>query len=266
MACYCEAGSLETLTELSGISTQFINQLSRLFKHIEYFDRCTCDAGRNRIREKVRPTFVPQQIHDFLGRSCVSTGCTSKCLAQSWANDINFALKAKKLWRAASFFTKNTSGMAFIHKSERSISLWEFMDLIQRRNITIHWKDAISHDDSHAAVLRIFQHLFEHIHVQVLVAQSACFAKSYAVDDACVVEFVGDNGIIGCETGFKEASIWIEATRIQDGIINLMEFRNSALKLLVYVLGSADKAHWGHSIAMWLQARLSSLHNPWMAR
>ena len=77
----------------------------------------------------------------------------------------------------------------------------------------------------------------------MLVPQASRLAQADAINDACMVELVRNDGIIGRETRLKEASIAVESTWVQDGVVHLVEVGNFPLQGLVDVLSAADEAH-----------------------
>eukprot|EP00353_Schmidingerella_taraikaensis_P007867 CAMPEP_0185576918 /NCGR_PEP_ID=MMETSP0434-20130131/7735_1 /TAXON_ID=626734 ORGANISM="Favella taraikaensis, Strain Fe Narragansett Bay" /NCGR_SAMPLE_ID=MMETSP0434 /ASSEMBLY_ACC=CAM_ASM_000379 /LENGTH=257 /DNA_ID=CAMNT_0028194309 /DNA_START=292 /DNA_END=1065 /DNA_ORIENTATION=+ len=254
MACDRKACRFDALSELGCVRAQLVEQLRRLFEHVKHFDGGSCHRRCNGVREKVGTTLIPQYVHHFLIGGRVPAGSTSQRLAERRADHIDLALEAKEFRCAATSLTKDTRCVALVNESESSVSLGKFVDLVKGRDVTVHGKDAVSNDDSQAAVLRLLQHLLQHLHVHVLVAQASRLAKSDSVDDARVVELVRNNRIVWRQARFEEARIRVEPTRVEDGIVEFVEFCNSPLKLFVDVLCSADEAHGGHAIAMCLES------------
>ena len=71
------------------------------------------------------------------------------------------------------------------------------------------------------------------------------FAEAHPVDDARVVERVGNDGICCVEKRFKNPSICIESRGIQDRILCPVKCCNLGLKRLVDVLCATYKSHTG---------------------
>lgn len=59
--------------------------------------------------------------------------------------------------------------MALIYESKCSVALGQLMNLVERRDVSIHGEDTIGDNDSQAAILGLLEHLLEQLHVQVLV-------------------------------------------------------------------------------------------------
>ena len=80
--------------------------------------------------------------------------------------------------------------MALINKGEGTVALGELVDLIERSDVTIHRENTIGDNHSQATVLRILKLLFENLHVQVLVAESASLTESDAINDRGMIELI----------------------------------------------------------------------------
>ena len=84
--------------------------------------------------------------------------------------------------------------------------------------------------------------------IAIGVTQASGFAQPDAVDDAGVVERVGDDGVLFAEHGFEQATVGIQARGVQDGVLGAEELRQRRFELLVHGLRAADEAHRGHAI------------------
>ena len=75
-----------------------------------------------------------------------------------------------------------------------------------------------------------FELFFKVFHVCVGITITYCFAEPYAVDDGCVVERVGDDGILVREERFEYASVRIEACGVEDGVLRTEILRNGGFE------------------------------------
>ena len=125
----------------------------------------------------------------------------------------------------------------------------EIADLVQRRDAAVHREDAIGGDEPRAAILRV-PVLFELGEIAVGVAQAPRFAQPDAVDDAGVVERVGDDGVLLAEHRLEQAAVRVPAGRIEDGVFGAEEARQRGFELLVHRLRAADETHRGHAVAV----------------
>lgn len=98
----------------------------------------------------------------------------------------------------------------------------------------------------------------------MLVAQALGLAKPDAVDDAGVVQLVGDDGVVSSQASFEEAGVGVESTWIEDSIIHLMEVSNPALEILVDILCPANEADGRHAETMGVKGVLGCLDDAWV--
>ena len=70
---------------------------------------------------------------------------------------------------------------------------------------------------------RLLELLFQVGHVVVLVAEPLGLAEPDAVDDAGVVQFVRDDGVLGAEKRLEQAAVGVEARRVEDRVVHAEE-------------------------------------------
>ena len=87
-------------------------------------------------------------------------------------------------------------------------------------------------------------------HVGVLVAEARSLAEADAVDDRCVVERVGNDGVLLGEDRLEQAAVRIPTGNVEDRVFVAEELRDAILQVLVDVLRAADKAHRTHAVAV----------------
>ena len=138
------------------------------------------------------------------------------------------------------------------------LSLAQLADALQVGHDAVHGEYAVRRDqlDPRAGRLCLLQATLQIGHVVVLVAIAPGLAKPHAVNDAGMVERVGDDRILGAQQRLKQAAVGVEAGRIEDRVVHAQKLRNLALKLLVHALRAADEAHGGQSIAPYVVALL----------
>ena len=72
----------------------------------------------------------------------------------------------------------------------------------------------------------------EVVHIAVAVAEAGGFAEAWtSVDDAGVVELVGNDGVFGVEDGLEEASVGVETGAVEDGVFSAEEGADALLEL-----------------------------------
>src|SRR5690242_17388330 len=98
----------------------------------------------------------------------------------------------------------------------------------------------------------------------MLIPETLRLAKSNAVDDGGMVQFVADDGVLLVIQGFKYTPVGVECGHIQDGVFGAQEFGQLSFQLFVYILRAADKAHAAHAISSFIDVFFSRLNYPGM--
>lgn len=74
------------------------------------------------------------------------------------------------------------------------------------------------------------------LNIAMLIPMLLRAAQPDAVDDRRMVQFVGEDGVVGGQHRLENARIGVEARRIQDGVLATMECGNLVLKFLyIYI-------------------------------
>jgi len=71
-----------------------------------------------------------------------------------------------------------------------------------------------------------------------------------AVDDARVIEGVGNDGVALIEERFEQTAVRIETGGVEDRIVGAQKAAHALLKLPVHALRAADETHRGHAVAL----------------
>src|ERR1700722_8893730 len=98
-------------------------------------------------------------------------------------------------------------------------------------------------------MVRLFQPVFQFVHVAVGEAVAPRLAEPDAVDDGGVIEAVRDDGILLPEQRLEDAAIGVEAGGEQDGVVLAEIARDPLLEPAVQRLGAADETHRRHAEA-----------------
>ena len=91
---------------------------------------------------------------------------------------------------------------------------------------------------------------FEVGHVVVAVAVARRLAQADAIDDRCVVQRVGNDGVIFVEQRLEQAAVGVEGGGVQNRVLHAQKSRNRPLEFLVHGLGGADEAHRRQAVAV----------------
>ena len=95
------------------------------------------------------------------------------------------------------------------------------------------------------------------IEIVVLVAVALRLTQSYSVDDARVVERVGDDGVVLFEQRFEHAAVGIETRREQNGVVGAQELAEASLEGAVGCLGATDETHRRHPVTEFVDRGVS---------
>ena len=94
---------------------------------------------------------------------------------------------------------------------------------------------------------------FQVAEVGVDVTEAPGLTQTDTVDDAGVVQRVGDDGVLRAEQGFKQPAVGVEARGVENRVLRAEELAEGALQLLVDGLRAADEAHAGQAEAVAVQ-------------
>ena len=140
---------------------------------------------------------------------------------------------------------------------QRAILLCQVADVVQLGDVAIHGEDAVGRDHDMTRLGGGFlESGLQIVHVAVAVTESLRFRETDAVDDAGVVELVGDDRVLGVEQSLEQAAVGVEAGAVQDRVLGSEKLTDAFLKLLVDGLGAADEAHRGQPEAAGVERRV----------
>ena len=240
-----EAELLHLRAEIARIFMNLVAQRGGLGQHIDRLDRRGADGGGEGVGEEVRTAALAQQLDDLTPCGGVAAGGAAHGLAERAGQDVDPAHHAAVFRRAAAMLTHEADGVAVVDHDERVELVGQVADAPEVRNVAVHGKNAVRcNDDPLAARLARARELDAQVgHVAVFIAVAVRLAQPHAVDDARVVQLVGDDGVVRAEQRFKEAAVGVEAGGIEDGVLHADKIGDPALKRLVDLLCAADEAH-----------------------
>jgi hypothetical protein len=134
-----------------------------------------------------------------------------------------------------------------VHHDERAIALGKLHDGVEGRHIAIHGEHPVGRDQPMPGTLRLAQFRLEVGHVPIRVAHTGGLAQPYAVDDARMIELVGDDGVVRAEQRLEQTTVRVEAGAVQDRVFSSEKMRDTAFEFLVDFGGAADEAYRGHA-------------------
>ena len=148
-----------------------------------------------------------------------------------------------------------------VDHDERAVLLGQVADAGQRRDHAVHREHAVGHDELAPRAGGLDQARLELVEVAVGVAEALRLAEPDAVDDARVVEGVGDHRVLGPEQGLEQPAVGVEARAVEDRVLRAEKLGQPRLELLVQRLGAADEAHGRHAVAPAVERRVRGLHD-----
>src|SRR6516165_6477128 len=199
-------------------------------------------------KKRVWSRALPQPLDHLAPGGHESTTATTQGLAEGAGDDVDALRDAALLGSAAARRTHEAGGVRVIDHHQRVVAFGEVTDLAQLRDEPVHREHAVARDEPGARPGRLFEALLELRHVAVGVAVALRLAQADAVDDARVVEGIGDHGIALIEKRFEQPAVGIEARGIQDHILAAEVTRQARLQRLVNLLRATDEAHRGHAV------------------
>ena len=149
-----------------------------------------------------------------------------------------------------------TDGVRIVHHHQRAVLLGEVADRGQVGDIAVHGEHAVGGDQAETRAGGLGQLGIEVGHVVVQVAEPLGFAQADAVNDAGVVQLIGNDRVLRPEQRLEQAAVGVEAGGVKDGVFGAEELADLGLELLVDALGAADEADAGHAVAPLVNGRL----------
>ena len=109
--------------------------------------------------------------------------------------DIDTAVEIEFFSNSMASLADHARGVALVHHHEGIIFLGKLANLVHRGDIAVHAEYAVGDDDAEPLGLGLFKTALQIGHICISIAVAHGLAKSYAVDDGCVVESIGDYGV-----------------------------------------------------------------------
>lgn len=162
---------------------------------------------------------------------------------------------------ALAVFAHEADSMAVINHYKCAVFIREIADCGQVGNETVHGENAVGCNNFDSAILCCFKLSLKVFHVVVLIAESLCFAKANAVDDACMVQLIGNDRVFRTEKSLKQTAVCIEAGSVQNAVIHAEKICDFAFELLVDQLSAANETYGGETEAPLIIAFLCCCDN-----
>ncbi|MNX87941.1 hypothetical protein D3C86_1198950 [compost metagenome] len=169
--------------------------------------------------------------------------------------------------RAAALVPEDARRVGVIDHDDGLVLLGDLDDVRQRRDVPVHREDAVGDDQGAAVVaLDLVEHPAQVRHVLVLEDGDLGAAQAAAVDDARVVELVGDDHVLLAEHRRDRPRVGREARLEDQGGFGVLEGRDLGLELHVLAHGARDGADRARTCAELVDGLVGRLHEPGVGR
>ena len=159
--------------------------------------------GRERCRSRATISLAPAGV--------AAAGAAQR-LAERAGQDVHAAHDIVVFMRAAPGRAQEADRVGVVHHDQGVIAFGQVADGGQIGDEAVHREHAVGGDQPCARALRFLQLGFQIGHVAVVVAKALGFAQPDAVNDAGMVQFVGDDGVFGAEQRLEQTAVGVEAT------------------------------------------------------
>ena len=163
--------------------------------------------------------------------------------------NVHAALDCALLRRAAPVLADEADRVRVVHHHHRVILIRQVADPVEFGKIAVHREDAVGRDQTMPRRCGLLQFRLQIVHVAVAIAKALRLAEPDAVDDAGMIQLVGDDGVLRIQQRFEEPAVGVEAGAVEDGVFRAEKRAEPFFKLLVKGLRAANKAYAGQTVA-----------------
>lgn len=149
---------------------------------------------------------------------------------------------AAGLQRPSPMRAHHAGAMGIVHDQQAFILVGEPCQCRERRQISIHAKQAVCDDERPANSGPSFEEPFEVVDIRVMKDAEPCSAEAAAVDHACMAEPIGQDDVLRAGQAGKEAQVGEIAGPEAQGRLGVLPFCQGHFQVMVRWLGSGDQA------------------------
>ncbi len=171
-------------------------------------ERCQRGSDRGRRRRggvDEGPGRIEEELGDLAGRAHVGAVAAER-LAERSHHHVHLPGKARRGHRAPAAGTKGPGSVGLVHHQHAPVAARQLVEIRERRDIAVHREDAVG-DDQRGTRACAAQAPLEVLGVAVAVHEHLRPAEPAAVDDARVVELVGEDHLAGPAEGRDRARV-----------------------------------------------------------
>lgn len=212
--------------------------------------------------EEEGPRLLADVVHDgFLARDDAADH--AERLAERADLQVEHAVQAEMVHDAAAAAAQHALAVRIIHHRQHAVLLRDLAEPVERRDVAVHAEHAIGDEQAAAVVGQVLANLGLGIgHVAVLVDDDLRAAQPRAVDDAGVVEPVGEDDVLLADERADGRLVGDEAALQVERILHVLELGQPVFQLDVERLGARDAAHRGRADAPLLDGLDSRVLEP----
>ena len=173
------------------VAAQLLDHVRARLEHVESRERGADRRRRRRGRVDERPGGVDEQL-DQLGRGAGVGAVAAERLAERADDHVDLAGEPGGGDRPASAGPERAGAVRLVDHQQAVVAAGELDELAQRRDVAVHREDAVG-DDQPRVGAGLAQAPLEVLDVAVAVDEGPRAGEPAAVDDAGVVELVGED-------------------------------------------------------------------------
>ena len=142
--------------------------------------------------------------------------------------------------------------MAVVNDYHCAVFFREIAYAFKVGDYTVHTEYAVGDDDFLLTAVRycLFELFFKIFHIVVGVTITVSLGQTNAVDNARMVESVGNNCVVRRGNGFKQAAVSVETTAVKNSVFRRQELAESFFQFLMNRLCSANKTDAAHAVTV----------------
>ena len=135
----------------AGIGIEPFAQRIAILDQLEHLQRGAGNRRHQRVGEEIGPRALAQPVDHLALARCVAARRAAQRLAERAGDDVDPALDAAMLGRAAAILADEADGMAVVDHHHGVVFLGEVADALQVGDDAVHRKDAVGGDQPEAA-------------------------------------------------------------------------------------------------------------------
>ena len=157
---------------------------------------------------------------------------------------VHAPVHAEVVHRAAPAFAQHAGGVGVVHHHDAAVLVGQVAEGGEVADVAVHRKHAVGYQQLPPGMIRnLFQDFFGVVHVAVAEDLPLCFREPPAVNDAGMVQLVGDDDVLRAQNRLHDSGVGHKARLEHYRRLGEFELRNLLFERQVDVHGSGDGAH-----------------------